>query len=202
MNRQEAEEALGIIRKVIQNTHEDLIAHNWGMIWMVQAVTNMLGFFAVGHFIEAAGLTLPWYLVPLGGLAFVNALVILVLGERDRGVRSFIEGQLHGIWVTFIIFSIAGLGFLHLAGGPSTLFAPLMALTSGIGFSMMGVVFDRRFIVFGVLFLMLAISMPLFVAIQWIAMGVAWFATLFSAGLAMHREKLRRKRDGTASKIL
>ncbi len=202
MNRQEAEEALGIIRKVIQNTHEDLVAHNWGMIWMVHAVTNMLGFFAVGHFVEGKGLSLPWYLVPLGGVAVVNAVVILLLAERDRGVRSFVEGQLHGIWVTFIIFSIAGAGFLHLAGGPSTLFAPLMALTSGIGFAMMGVVFDRRFLVFGALFLVLATLMPLFVALQWFALGVAWFAALFSAGSSMHRERIRRKRDGTASEIL
>ena len=201
MNRQEAEEALGIIRKVIRNTHEDLIAHNWGLIWMVHAFLNLGGFWAVGHFIEHRDHPVTWYLIPLAVTAALDLGVILILLKRDQGIRSFIEWQLHGIWVTFILFSIAGVGFLHLSKGPATLFGPIMALTSGIGFSLMGIVFYRRFLLFGALFFVLTLTAPLLVEFQWLAIGLGWFVALFSSGLSMHLEKGRREQEGTGSEI-
>src|SRR5438552_19041947 len=40
VDRDQAEKTLRIIRDVIQSTHEDLVAHNWGLIWIVHSVTN------------------------------------------------------------------------------------------------------------------------------------------------------------------
>src|SRR5947209_3156871 len=81
MNREEAERALGIIRKVIQNTREDLVAHNWGPIWMIHAFCNLAACLA-GGYVESQGLGLFWYLVPLGLNAAVNILIVALLLKR------------------------------------------------------------------------------------------------------------------------
>ena len=46
MDKDEAEKTLRIIRAVIQSTHEDLVAHNWGLIWIVHSLTNAAAFAA------------------------------------------------------------------------------------------------------------------------------------------------------------
>ena len=40
MDRDQAERSLAIIRGVIENTRDDLIERNWGVIWMVHSFIN------------------------------------------------------------------------------------------------------------------------------------------------------------------
>lgn len=204
MDKEQAERALSIIRGVIENTREDLIAHNWGAIWLVHAFTNSLSFASIGYFVERRGLPVYWYLVPLAIVAAVNLLIVAVLAHRDRGVRSFIEWQMHGIWITFIVFTLAGAAFLHLANASPALFCPLIATTSGIGFSMMGVVFTPRFFGLAAMYVLVALIAPLIsvAGAQWYLLALAWWAAMFVPGLIMTREKLRRQRDERATKIL
>jgi hypothetical protein len=203
LNREEAEKALGIIRTVIQNTREDLVAHNWGQIWMIHAFSNAAACFA-GWYFERQELRVFWYLVPLGIDAIVNIAIVALLVKRDQGVRSFVEWQIHGIWVTFIIFTLAGAGALELSQGPPWLFGPLFAMTSGIGFAMMGVVFSRQF-PSAVAFLLITLVSPLlreWPGSQWGLIGVAWWCAMFFPGLSMYREKQRRLRDESTARIL
>ena len=76
VDKQQAEEALSIIRDVIANTREDLVAHNWGAIWLVHAFTNAAAFASIGWFVERRQLPLVWYLVPMAIVAAVNLLFI------------------------------------------------------------------------------------------------------------------------------
>lgn len=202
MNRDQAESALAIIRKVIQDTHEDLIAHNWGLIWMIHAFTNASGMIAIGTLIEARNLPILWYLVPLFANAVVNLVFVLLLSERERGIRSYIELQLHGIWITFILFTSAATLMLHAAGAQPRLFCPLMAMTSGIGFAMMGVVFYRRFLAYAAVFMVVMLASPFLPDHQWFALAGAVWVSLFVPGLIMHRERRRRLEAGAPTKVL
>jgi hypothetical protein len=195
VDREAAEKALGIIRQVIQNTRDDLVAHNWGLIWIVHSFTNLAGT-ACGTLIDRRELAVGWYLLPLGILAVVNIGIVQLLVERDRGVRSFVEWQVHGIWVTFIIFTIVGLAVLHLGGARPTLFGPLFAMTSGIGFAMMGVVFYRRFLIHAAIFLAVMPVAARWPEAQWWLIGAAWWCAMFFPGVSMFRE--RRARQATA----
>jgi len=202
VDKDQAEKTLRIIRDVIQSTHEDLVAHNWGLIWIVHSFTNAAAFAAIGLWAEAAGLSLFWYLVPLAVVAVVNLLVIAFLMEKDSGVRSFVEWQVNGIWTAFILFSLAGAAVLHLVDQPR-LFCPLMALTSGFGFAMMGVVFYHRFFYVAAIYLAAAIACPWIGPVwQWYLLAALWWLALIVPGVVLHRERLRRLADDRRPKIL
>jgi hypothetical protein len=200
VNREEAEKALGIIRTVIQNTRDDLASHNWGLIWMVHAFLNAAACLA-GWYVESRDGPLAWYLVPLAVNAGANLLVVGLLRKQDQGVRSYVEWQLHGIWVSFIVCTLVGALVLYESGAPPRLFGSVFALTTGFSFAMMGVVFSRQW-VFAVLFLIVAAAGPFLPGVQWGLIGLAWWCAMFIPGLQLYLEKRRRERDGTTTTIL
>ena len=200
MNRDEAERALSVIRRVIQNTRDDLVDHNWGMIWLIHAFTNLSACLA-GWVIEARGGPVYWYLVPFAVVGAVDIVIVQFLVKRDQGVRSYVEWQLHGIWWSFVVVTAVGALVLHLGGAPPRLFGSLFALTSGFSFAMMGVVFSRQW-VFALVFLAVAAVAPLLPGVQWALIGAAWWSAMFFPGLHLYLEKRRRSRDGTKTEIL
>jgi hypothetical protein len=200
MNREEAEEALGIIRNVIRGTREDLVEHNWGLIWLIHSFANAAACLA-GWYVESRGLGVFWYLVPLAAAGLFNLAVVLLLVARDGGVRSYVEWQIHGIWVTFIVFTAAFALVLEVGGADPRLFGPAFAMTSGIGFAMMGVVFSRQ-LPFALLFLAVMLAGPFLPGVQWGLLGLLWWLALFLPGVSMYREKRRRVTDATATRIL
>jgi hypothetical protein len=200
VNKEEAEKTLGLIRNVIQNTREDLVAHNWGLIWIVHSFSNLAACVA-GWYVESRGLGLFWYLVPMAIAAVFNYVTVLLLGTRSQGVRSWVEWQIHGIWVTFIVFTACFAAVLLASNADPKLFGPVFAMTSGIGFAMMGVVF-RRQLSFAFLFLAAMLAGPYLPATQWLVLGVLWWAAMMLPGIEMHREKRRRDRDAAATRIL
>jgi hypothetical protein len=64
------------------------------------------------------------------------------------------------------------------------------------------VVFARQW-VFAFLFLVVMLSGPYMPGgSQWGLIGLLWWASTFLPGLSMHREKLRRAHDASATRIL
>jgi hypothetical protein len=200
VNRDEAERALSVIRKVIQNTRDDLVEHNWGLIWMIHAFTNLAACLA-GWYIEDQGWPVLWYLVPFAVVGAVDIVIVQLLVKRDQGVRSYVEWQLHGIWWSFVAFTVVGALMLQVGGAPPRLFGALFALTTGFSFAMMGVVFSRQW-VFAVLFLGVAAVAPFLPGVQWALIGAVWWSAMFVPGVSMYLEKRRRSRDGTRTQIL
>jgi hypothetical protein len=58
MNRQEAVEALELLRKVVSQARDDTKLQNWGVIWMVHGVTNGAAFLAT-NFLMWKGTVTP-----------------------------------------------------------------------------------------------------------------------------------------------
>jgi hypothetical protein len=200
VNRDEAEKALLIIRTVIQNTRDDLVAHNWGMIWMMHAFTNLAACLSGWH-LEIQDRPALWYLIPFAIVGAVDIVIVLLTVTRDRGVRSYIEWQLHGIWWSFVAFTAVAALVLDLSGASPKLFGSLFALTSGFSFAMMGVVFSRQWL-FAALFLVITVVGPYLPGTQWGLIGAAWWSAMFFPGWSMHREKQQRSRDGASTQIL
>jgi hypothetical protein len=195
LDREQAEQALGIIRNVIENTRDDLVTQNWGLILMTLAFVNATGIMC-GTVIDQRDLQVIWYLVPLGIVALIDVAIAFVLVKRDQGVRSFIEWQYWGIWITFIVFTLAGLLVLHLRGQPSETFGPIFAMTSGIAFAMSGVIFYRKFLIFAALCLVVMFVACLLPSLQWWLIGAVWWCQNFIPGWAMFNERRRRQKEG------
>src|SRR5947209_19936818 len=154
-----------------------------------------------GWYVESRGLSIVWYLIPLAIAGAFNLVIVLLLGERDRGVRSYVEWQIHGIWITFIVFTAGFALVMHVAKVDPKVFGSVFAMTSGIGFAMMGVVFARQW-VFAFLFLAVMLAGPYLPGAQWGLIGLLWWAAMFLPGLSMHREKRRRAHDAATTRIL
>lgn len=204
MDRDQAEKALNIIRGVIENTKEDLVEHNWGKIWLLHSISNSIAFASIGWAIEPRGLPIIWYLVPLAIAAVVNMTIILLCGDRDRGTRSYVEWQIHGIWGSFIVVTLVGAVVIYLTDSPPRLFGPLIALTSSYGFAMMGFVFYGRFVALAVVFLLLAIASATnaFHHYQWYLLALGWGLAMFVPGLILYLERHRRAKSGRQARIL
>lgn len=203
MEREQAEQALSLIRKVVDQTRDDLVAQNWGLLWMLHSFSNLAAFVTIGLVIEARGLALPFYLLPLIGAGMINGVFIVLLSQRDQGLKSFVEQQMHGIWGAFILGTgVAGLS-LHLAKAPPSLFVYVVALTSGTAFAMMGTVFTPKFFGVAAAFGLAMAAFPFFPsgAGRWLLLGGLWWITLFGIGFTMHRIRRSRSQTQTA-KIL
>jgi hypothetical protein len=201
MEREEAEAALGLIRKVVEQTRDDLVAQNWGLLWMLHSFSNFAAFATIGLVVEARGLSLPFYLAPLVVAGVVNAVSILLFSRRDQGLQSFVEQQMHGIWGGFIVGTgLAGIA-LHLAKAPPSLFVYVVTLTSALSFSMMGTVFTPKFFAVAAAYGLALLAFPFLPsgAARWLVLGALWWCTLFFLGFSMHR--IRRTRTA-ATRIL
>src|SRR5262249_9560300 len=171
MDREQAEQALAIIRQVVENTRDDLVARNWGLIWMIHAFINLTAFAWVGLVVEQQRLPIYWYVPPLALAVGADLAVVLALVKREHGVRSYVEWQLHGIWSTFIGFTALATALVYVAGASPRLYCPLVAMTSGIAFAMMAVVFYRRYWIVAALFVPVMLVGPLIPDTQWLLLG-------------------------------
>lgn len=201
MDKEQAEKALAIIRGVIEHTRDDLIARNWGVIWMTHSFINLAGALA-GQWIQARGLPVYWFAVPLLVITTLNIATVLLLVRRDQGVRSYVEWQLWGIWIAFGVFTLSLPVVLLLADAKPLLFAPLFAMSCGLAFAMMGLVFYRRFLLAAGLFLVVMLAAAWLPNIQWWLVGAAWWLALFIPGFTAFRELRERQRDERRTTIL
>lgn len=201
MDKDQAEKALAIIRGVIENTRDDLVARNWGLIWMVLAFVNLAGT-ASGYFLDRRGALVSSYALAVVVVGFFNIIVVLLLAKRDQGVRSYVEWQLWAIWGAFVVFTWLALLVIHLTGSEPKLFGSIFALNGGLAFTMMGIVFYRRFLLVGALFGLVAIAAGVFRDAQWSILGVAWWLATFVPGWLAFREQRKRVRDGQRTQIL
>ncbi|MEX2315617.1 MAG: hypothetical protein WD669_00590 [Pirellulales bacterium] len=201
MDQHQAEKSLEIIRSVIENTRDDLIERNWGMIWIVHSFINFAAC-ASGAWIDSRGFSVLWYALPLAVITFLNIIVVLLFMSRERGVRSYVEWQLWAIWIVFGVFTVLAIVTLHLTGANPSLFAPLFSINCGICFAMMGIVFYKRFLAVGALFLLVTLLAAWMPNLQWWLIGAAWWLAMFVTGLSAHREFLLRRQHVERTTIL
>ena len=137
MNRDEAIEALDLLRSVVGKTRDDTAIQNWGVIWMLHGVSNGFGFVATNWLLWRGHATpAPFLLLWCPILAF-NLATVPLLKRRRSGVRSFVENQIWAIWTSFVV-AVAVMAYLNYFMGLETLFiGPAIAVLSAVAFSSM-----------------------------------------------------------------
>ena len=84
--------------------------------------------------------------------SLANVVVVLMFMSREQGVRSYIEWQLWGTWLIFVVFTGAAIVAVHLTRTRPSFFGVIFAMNCGICFSLMGIIFYRHFLLVGSLF--------------------------------------------------
>ena len=192
MNRDEAADALLLLRKVVGRARDDTTLQNWGVIWMLHSVTNSGGFTGT-QLLLWEGVTARWvYATFWSVILTINIGSIFLLKSKTAGARTFIETQIWTIWLSFVA-GVTLTGLVNWLGG-FEIFAlgPVIAILSAIAFAMMGGVMGRGWFGVAALFAVLAPVMALLPHWQFILLGAMWGVCQLVGGMHMHRQKRRR----------
>jgi hypothetical protein len=197
MNREEATQALELLRRVVSQARDDTALQNWGVIWMLHAFTNGGGF-AVTDWLWAQGhrgpgpYALLWTVL----VGFNFASIFYLKRGQTAGVRSFIERQIWSIWSTFIgaMVLVALLNYLL---GLDRLFMPAVAcVLFATAFSMMGALMGRIWYAVAVCFALAALGMTRVQEHVFTLLGALWFLAQFGGGLGLHLARRKRLAAG------
>jgi hypothetical protein len=192
MERNEAQEALALLRKVVDRARDDSALQNWGMIWMLHAVTNGGGFIATSVMLSRGRSDWPSYAVLWTCIVAVDFLTALAL-RRRAGSRSFIDRAIWATWTAFI-GAVVLLAILNQMLGLAVGFlAPVVALMASMGFCTMGAVISRGWYLPAALFAAASVVMALPDArpYRFLILGILWGSCQFAAGVVLERAKRR-----------
>lgn len=193
MNREEAAEALQLIRRVVTQARDDTALQNWGLIWMIHAFTNGGGFLGT-HALYAAGHRSPGpYALLWGAIIPLNLISIFWLQRGETaGARSFIERQVWSIWTTYMAGMVL-LALVNHALGLEVLFMPPVAcILMATAFSMMGALMGRAWYVAAGLFALVGLGLTRVPHLGFAVLGGLWWGTQFTGGVMLHRARRRR----------
>lgn len=193
MDRQQAADALQLLRKVVSQARDDTALENWGLVWMLNAVTNGGGFIAT-HFMLRDGIWswLPYFALWMPILTF-NAGTMLL--KQRAGAKSFVEAQVWSIWNTFVV-AMALLAVVNYLVGLDTLFMPPVAgILSAMAFSMMGALMGRWWYVPAAIWVVLTLVMALVPEAQFLLFGICWTLVQGSNGALLERARRRKLAD-------
>jgi hypothetical protein len=196
MNRDEAIEALELLRTVVGRARDDTAVQNWGLIWMLHGVTNGAGFVATDALLRLGHRTPgPYLFLWLPIMAF-NLATIPLFKRRRSGVRSFVETQIWSIWTAFTA-AVVVMAWLNYFLGVTTIFlGPAIAVLAAVAFSSLASIVGSEWYAAAALFAAVAVVTSLLPAWQFTILGVAWAATKVTAGWMLHRAKRRRLASG------
>ncbi len=197
MNREEATQALELIRRVVGQARDDTALQNWGVIWMLHAFTNGAGF-GVTDWLWAQGQRAPgpYALLWTVLVGFNFASILFLKRGQTAGVRSFIERQIWSIWSTFMAGMVL-VAILNYLLGLDRLFMPAVAcVLFASAFSVMGALMGRVWYAVAVFFALAALGMTQVPAHAFTLLGGLWFGVQFSGGLGLHLARRRRLAAG------
>ena len=191
MNREEATEALALLRKVVQQARDDAALQNWGPVWIAHAFVNGSGFVATDWLLRTRGAEhVTPYVLLWSGVVALNLLAIAAL-KQGGGTRMFVESQIWLIWTSFMC-ACALVCILNFVMGTDRIFAGVaMGVLTAYGFAMMGGLMGRRWFAWSVLYALGASVAAWRPAWQFTILGVLWGVSQFVGGVWLMLEKRR-----------
>ncbi len=192
MERNDAAEALALLRKVVDRARDDSALQNWGLIWKLHAFTNGGGFIATNLMLWEGFTDWRPFAIMWTCIVALNIGLIFVL-RKKAGTRSFVDRAIWSIWSTFIAAVILLAILNQMLGLAVGFLAPVVAVMASMGFCTMGAVIARGWYFPAALFAAASVVMALPGArdYQFIILGVLWGGCQFIAGVMLDRAKRR-----------
>jgi hypothetical protein len=204
MNREEAQEALTLLSKVVRQARDDTSLQNWGLIWITHAFTNGAGFVGT-NVLMRAGYEAIWpYAVVWGSVLVVNFVTILMLKSATAGARTFIDNQVWIIWTGFILAAALTALVGWIGGHSVATLGPMIAVLAAFAFGLMGGVMGRHWFGASALFVVTAVVMAAVPGWQFVVMAIAWGGVQLVGGILLHRSKRQRlaQADGAEPRLV
>jgi hypothetical protein len=196
MNRDEAIEALELLRTVVGKARDDSAVQNWGILWMLHGTTNAAGFVATDWLLLQGHRTPGPFLSLWLPIIVFNLAAIPLLKRRRSGVRSFVETQIWAIWTAFTL-AVVLMAYLNYFMGPDRIFlGPAIAVLAAVAYSSMASIVGPAWYASAAVFVTVAVVTALLPQLQFVILGVAWAATMVPAGWVLQRAKRRRLAQG------
>ena len=192
MDREQATNALDLLRRVVSQARDDTALQNWGAIWMFNGCTNGLGFYATHLLMHGNERSVLPYAGVWATILSVNMVAIYLLKGKSGGSKTFIEKQIWSIWTTFIVGMVLAAFVNHLSGLDRVFMPSVACLLAATAFSAMGAVMGRWWYVPCALWAAMALVLAALPQVQFAIFGAAWWATQFGGGLVLHLAKRRR----------
>ncbi|MGH7163423.1 MAG: hypothetical protein ACREID_08050, partial [Planctomycetota bacterium] len=142
MERNDAAEALALLRRVVDRARDDSALQNWGTIWKVHALTNGGGFIATDLMLWRGVLDWRPYAAMWTCIVALNIGLIFAL-RRRAGTRSFVDRVIWATWSNFIAAVILLAILNQMLGLVVGFLAPVVAVMASMGFCTMGVAIGR-----------------------------------------------------------
>ncbi len=195
MDREQATDALLVLRKLGSKTRDDTALQNWGLIWICSSFTNGAGFFGT-HVLLARETFSPLPYVLLWTLVFAaNGAFIVFLKGKSSGAPSFIDRQTFALWNTLIVAMALTAVVNYLLGVRVMLFMPAVAcIVAAMTFSAMGSMMGRAWYAPAGVWAAMAIVLALRPKEQFAIFAVLWTLTQGTGGALLHRAKRRLER--------
>jgi hypothetical protein len=202
MDREQAVEALELLRRVVGQARDDTTLQNWGVIWMIHGFTNGLGFIGT-NILMWRGYESPWPYVMLWAVILpVNMASIFLLKSHEAGAWTFFESMIWLIWTTFIGAALLASVANYLLGFRIDQLGLVVAVLSAYAFCMMGGMMGKRWFLGAGLFAVAAVAMGAFPNWQFIILGLTWGIVQFVAGATLHAQRKRRLATGAAARLV
>ena len=192
MERNEAAEALALLRTVVDRARDDSALQNWGIIWMLHGITNGGGFIATNLMLWEQIQNWRPYAVMWSCIVTLNIGIILLL-RKKAGTRSFVDHAIWAIWTTFIGAVILLAVINQMLGLTVGFLAPVVAIMASMGFCTMAAVISRGWYFPAALFATagMVMSLPGVRHYQFIILGVLWCGCQVASGVVLERAKRR-----------
>jgi hypothetical protein len=192
MEREEADAALALLRKVVARARDDTALQNFGVVWMCSAFSNGGGF-AATHILLSRGHLSPTPYIAVWAVVFtLNGAFIVAFKKKGTGAPSFIERQTWAIWTTCVLAMGLAAVMNYLMGISTMLFMPAVAsLVAAITFSTMGALMGRRWYLAAAVWAATALIMALMPRLQFAFFAALWWLTQGTSGYLLHRAKMR-----------
>ena len=192
MNRDEATKALELLRTVVGQARDDTALQNWGVIWIVHALTNGAAF-STTQILLWKGFQSRWPYILLWSLVVVcNIGLILLLKARRTGTKTFIENQIWSIWLSFIGAVMLTAVVNYLLGLKLLALGPVIGILSAFGFSMMGAIMGRRWYLGTIIFGLSSLAMAALPKYQYLILGAVWCVAQLIGGVWLEVDKRKR----------
>ncbi len=193
MTTDEAQEALSLIRRVVNKVHDDTIAQNWGAVMIVTAILDLIAFGTTEVLIDRGVRTIAPFAVTWVVYTALALAANLAVRQKMGGTMTYVERHIWANGLTFYsaAFALVGIDLYALDVERAIELIPAhISVVGAVSFAFMALI-DARFFIYTIVFFATAALLGVWTEHGFAVQGVVWFFCLGIPGVQYWRARRR-----------